>query len=116
MSKKPAVLEALPQAKKMLIIIGNRLCRKVESIKEDMDLQKDLGLSETEKEELLLCIAERFFIPVHDRHLNIIVEGKYEKDTFKGHLQKRIKTVYDIQKFIEGNDDINGKAAAYNLQ
>ena len=108
-------LAPLPQAEKMLIIISNRLLRKKESIFPQTDLHKDLGLSLNEKRDLLISIAERFFIPIHDRLLNIIVDGKYEKDTFEGHLQKRIKTVFDIQKFIENNDDNNNKPAAYNI-
>lgn len=105
----------LPQAEKMLIIISNRLHRRKESLLPNTDLQKDLGLNEHEKEELLTCIADRFFIPIHDRLLNIIEDGKYQKDTFTNHLKKRIKTIYDIQKFIEGNDDNRGRPAAYNL-
>lgn len=109
-------LAPLPHAEKMLIIISNRLLIRKKYLRPDTDLHSELGLTLETKRDLITAIAERFNISIHNKLLNIIVAGKYIKDTFEGHLEKRIKTVYDIQKFIEGNDDNNNKPAAYNLR
>lgn len=103
-----------PTANKMLTIICNHLLIKVEALGVTTTFE-DLNMNESEKEELLHKIAERFLIPTEGRLLQLIKNGKYEKDSWENTI-KKIKTVWNILEFIESNDGWNGKPAAHNLQ
>ena len=100
-------------ADKLLIIICNRLHIKKEYLKTETTFEQ-LGLRTWEKEDLICKIAESFLIPIDGKLLNLNVNGMYVKDTFQGHL-RRIKTIWNVLQFIEGNDDVRGKPAAYNI-
>lgn len=103
-----------PTASKILTIICNRLHIKREVIKVGTSL-KELGVDESQKEYLIREISDKFLLPTEGRLLNLLgPDGNYIKDNWQGHL-KRINTVLDILKLIEGNDDKRGKPAAYNI-
>ena len=100
---------------KVVVLICNKLHVKSDFLYPETTFE-ELGLhNEKEKEELVTYIAERFLLPTEGRLLNFIVNGAYIKDNFMGHLKKRIKTMQDVIKLIEGNDGWNGKPAAYNI-
>lgn len=103
-----------PTANKMLTIICNHLLISRDALSPTTTFE-DLHLSPREKEELLRKISDRFLIPTEGRLLQLIKNGKYEKDTWQNTI-KKIKTIWNILEFIEGNDGYNGKPAAHNLQ
>lgn len=107
--------QSVNTADKVVVLICNRLHVKSEFLYPETTFEQ-LGLrNEKEKEELVTYIAERFLLPTEGRLLNFIVDGKYVKANFKDHLKSRIKTMQDVIKLIEGNDDVAGRPAAYNI-
>ncbi len=106
--------ESTKTADKVITLVCNRRLIKREYIQPETTFE-ELGYRESEKEEFVKYIADRFLLPTEGRLLNFIVDGKYVKDNFTGHLRKRIKTIMDVIKLIEGNDDKRGRPAAYNI-
>ena len=107
--------ESLNVSDKVVTIICNRRLIKREYIKPETTFE-ELGINnDSEKEEFVRHIVDRFLLPTEGRLLNFIVDGKYQRDNFCNHLRNRIKNVMDVIKLIEGNDDKRGKPAAYNI-
>lgn len=107
--------ESATVADKVVILICNRRLIKSNYIQPETTFE-ELGVKDSaEKEEFVRYIVDRFLLPTEGRLLNFIVDGAYVRDSFVGHLRKRIKNVMDVIKLIEGNDDRRGKPAAYNI-
>lgn len=104
-----------PTAEKMLSIISGRLHIKREALKPDATWRQ-LNVTEAEKESLLVYIAQRFSIPIgHGIQVGLNNgKGQIIKASWQNQI-KNIKTIWNVLQFIESNDDVNGRASAYNL-
>lgn len=104
-----------PTAEKMLTIISNRLHIKKEHLLPERTW-RELNVTEAEKEDVLAYIAQKFGIPIGPG-IQVGLNngaGQIIKQPWQ-HQIKNIKTIWNVLQFIESNDDLNGRASAYNL-
>lgn len=109
-------IKPTPTAEKMLTIISNRLHVKRDHLTPDRTW-RELNVTETEKEDLIIYIAGKFGIPIgrgivlglHDG------SGKIVKDKWEN-IIKKINTIWNVLQFVESNDDLNGRPSAYNIK
>ena len=108
-------LSETPTAQKLLSIISGKLHVKREALTPERTW-RELNVTETEKEELLAYVAQKFGIPIgHGIQVGLNNgKGQIIKAPWQNQI-KNIKTIWNVLQFIESNDDLNGRASAYNL-